>query len=301
MPILVFVQDAAPREEKQQSFVEEIQNYTQGHFRKSFRKPNDLKRLVKEAVVSADLGAVPRNRDDAEGRTQAALNQGPPNTQYSVWMKTVWTTLRNEEVVDPLAFGNTVFETKVLQLGHTCEPPLFSYKQSKKSDVTASWLRIVQGKPQATMPGKDTTIVTIYANGTLTVLQNVSGDDALHDPSSSILMMHRLDPNLVHDRLRRAWCFAASWWNEQDRFLRHDSLLYNVALYGIGHRAFENPRDHQWSSGLTIPPECPHNPLIVLDPSQRVSRSGLTIPLEEINRIIRMIELRFREWANNPM
>ena len=216
-------------------------------------------------------------------------------------MKTVWTTLRNEEVVDPLVFGDDVFETKILRLGHTCEPPLFSYKQStKQREVTASWLRIVQGEPQAAMPDEDTTIVTIYANGSLTVLQNVSGDGALQDPNSSIVRMYRLDPNLVHDRLRRAWCFAASWWSEQDRFLRHDSLLYNVALYGIGPRAFEDPRDHQWNSGLTIPPECPHNPLIVLDPSQRVSRSGLTTPHEEINRIIKMVELRFREWANNP-
>ena len=150
------------------------------------------------------------------------------------------------------------------------------------------------------MADEDATVVAIHADGTLTVLQNVTGDRSGHDPDLSIVTMHRLDPNFVRDRLERAWSFAVAWWNEHDRFLRHDSLLYNSGIYDIGHRSFEDPGEHTWGGGLPIPPECPHNPLIVLEPPRRVSPLGSqTIPARKSTRIIKMVELRFREWANN--
>ena len=73
-----------------------------------------------------------------------------------------------------------------------------------------------------------------------------------------------------------------SWWNLHDRFLRHDSLLYNVGLYDIGNRSFEDPGDCRPGHGLRHPPECPHNPLIVLNSAKRVARSGLNSPDAEI-------------------
>ena len=149
------------------------------------------------------------------------------------------------------------------------------------------------------MADEDDTAVAIHADGTLTVLQNVTGNRSGLDPNLIIVTMHRLDPNVVRDRLERAWSFAAAWWNLHDRFLRHDSLLYNVGLYDIGRRSFEDPGDHRQGHGLPVPPECPHNPLIVLNSGRRVARSGLNGPRAEITRLIRMIELRFREWANN--
>ena len=149
------------------------------------------------------------------------------------------------------------------------------------------------------MADEDATVVSIHADGTLTVLQNVTGNRSGHDPNLSFVMTHRLDPNVVCDRLERAWSFATAWWNERDRFLRHDPLLYNVGFYDIGHRSFEDPGDYISGGGLPNPPACPHNPLIVLEPSRRVSRSGLNSPGAQITRIIKMVELRFREWANN--
>ena len=300
MPVLVFAQNEGAKEPDQLRFIAEVEDYIQGHFRRSFQTPTELKRLVKEAVMSADLGGVSRTGDVADGRISEALNRRPPDTQYSVWMKTVWTTLRDEEVVDPLELGDHVFKQRVLRLGHECEPSLLSYERSKQSEATASRLRIVQGASRAAISHEDATILTIHGDGTLTAQQIVTEHGSSQDPNLGFVMMYRLDPNVVRDRLKRAWSFVAGWWNEQDRFLRHDSLLYNVGFYDIGHRSFQDPGDHEPGSGLTIPPECPHNPLIVLDPSRRMSRSDLNRPGTEISRVIRMIELRFREWTNNP-
>ena len=299
IPILVFVQDGVSREPDQQDFVDRVEDYVHGHFRKSFRSPDDLRRLVRKAVMERSLEAVPQHLAGAEGRIREALDRRPPDNQHSVWMKTAWTTLRNEEVVGPLTLTHDDFKNQFLRLGHNCEPPLFSYERPKRPEASASRLSITQGASRGAMADEDATVVDIHADGTLTVLQNVTGDRSGHDPNLSIVMMHRLDPNAVRDRLERAWSFAVAWWNEHDRFLRHDLLLYNIGLYDIGHRSFEDPGEHTLGGGLPIPPECPHNPLIVLEPSRRISRSGLNNPGVEITRTTRMVELRFREWANN--
>ena len=299
MPILVFVQDGISTEPGQQAFIAKVENYIHGHFRKSFRSSEQLKQLVKDAVMERDLSAVSDSLDGAEGRIHEALNRKPPANEYNVWMKTAWTTLRNEEVVDPLELTDDRFRHQVLRLGHDCEPPLFKYERPKQPEASASRFSIIQGALRGAMADEDTTVVAIHADGTLTVLQDVTGDRSGQDTNLNIVTMHRLDPNVVRDRLERAWSFVAAWWNEHDRFLRHDSLLYNIGLYEIGHRSFEDPREHIRGGGLLIPPACPHNPLTVLKRSRRVSRSGLNGPGAEITRIIRMIELRFREWANN--
>ena len=299
MPILVFVQDGISREPDQQGFVTKVEDYIHGHFRRSFQSPDDLRRLVKEAVMERDLEAVPQHLAGAEGRIREALNRRPPDNQHSVWMKTAWTTLRNEEVVDPLTLTHDDFKNQVLRLGHDCEPPLFRYERPKQPEASASRLSIIQGASRGAMADEDTTAVSIRADGTLTVLQNVTGSPSGHFSNLSFVTMLRLDPNVVRDRLERAWSFAVAWWNLHDRFLRHDSLLYNAGLYDIGSRSFEDPGDYRPGHGLHHPPECPHNPLIVLNSAKRVVRSGLDSPGAEITRITRMIELRFREWANS--
>ena len=127
LPILVFVQGGISREPEQQELIDRVEDYIHGHFRKSFQSPDDLKGLVKEAVMKRDLTAVPQSSGRAEGRIYEALNRRPPDNQYSVWMKTAWTTLRNEEVVDPLVLTDADFKNQVLRLGHDCEPPLFRH------------------------------------------------------------------------------------------------------------------------------------------------------------------------------
>ena len=287
MPILVFVQDGMSTEPDQQEFVDRVEDYIHGHFRRSFQSSDDLTRFVKEAVMERDLRAVPQNLGDAEGRIREALNRRPPENQQSVWMKTAWTTLRNEEVVDPLVLTDDDFKKQVLRLGHDCEPALFRYERPKQTEAGASRFSIIQGASRGGMADEDATEVAIRGDGTLTVLQNVTGYRSGHDPNLSFVTMLRLDPNIVRDRLERAWSFAAAWWNLHDRFLRHDSLLYNVGLYDIGNRSFEDPGHYRPGHGLRHPPECPHNPLIVLNSAKRVTRSGPNSASAEISRTTR--------------
>ena len=202
IPIMVFVQQGETTEPDQQRFIEEVEDYVRGHFRKSFETPNDLTRLVSEAVLSAELGAVSRGTHLPNDRLHEALNQRPPDTQNAVWMTTAWTTLRNEHVVDPLELSADIFCRQVLRQGHECEPPLFSYKSSKQSDVTVSRLRIVETPSCDQMQYGADTIATIYSNGTISVQQNVNIADGSSDLSSSfdIERMFVISPNFVESR-----------------------------------------------------------------------------------------------------
>ena len=286
-------------EPRQREFVKKVEDYIGGHFRKSFQEANDLRRFVEEAVSAADLGAASGPRTGAETRILETLSRKPEKTQGTVWMKTSWTTQRDEEVVDPLDLDDAAFKQRLQRLAHNCNPPLFSYEEGKKTESAVSRLRVLQGDLQTSMPGEHATVVTIRSNGTLTIEQNVTGA-APRDPTRSLVSMHRLDPDVVCDRLERSWSFAAAWWNDHDGPRRHDPLLYGVGLYDVGRRSFKCVADSGPGGRVLVPPECPENPLIVFDQPRRVSRSVLNTPKPEIARIIKMVKLRFRGWANNP-
>lgn len=297
LPILVFVQDGAVREPQQQEFVRRVEDYISGHFRKSFRDANDLRPMVAEAVVAADLGGAPGGQMGAEARIRAALGRKPENTQDSVWMKTCWATQRGGEVVDPVDLAGAASQRRLQQLAHNCDPPLFNYELGKKPETRLGRLRIRQGEVQGSMLDEHAMIVTVHSDGTLTVAQNVTGPPS-RDLNRVMVGMHRLDPDVVREGLDRSWSFAAAWWNDYDGPRRHDPLLYGVGFYDVGARSFERVAAHE-SGGLTIPPSCPENPLIIVDPPRPVSRAVIDEPEPEIARIITLVELRFREWASN--
>ena len=130
--IFVFLQDSVSREPRQQVFVDKVQNYVDGHWRKVFRDPEHLTELVRDAVKAADMVQEPLYQSQARTRIDAALNRRPPETQYIVWLQTVWTTSRDEEVIDPLDFGKAAFQRQFQRLAHECEQPLFTYNHQSE-------------------------------------------------------------------------------------------------------------------------------------------------------------------------
>ena len=146
--------------------------------------------------------------------------------------------------------------------------------------------------------GRDLVILELMTNGLLSISLNISGTKLDKDGIDSFSDMFFLDPSMAQERLSRAWAFSAAWWKHHDPYQRHDLLLYGVALYNVGTRYFKRPQRSSME-GITIPPECPHDPLIVFDTPRRTSRSSIeTNTTREIDRTIQMIEMRFRGWEN---
>ena len=295
--IFAFVQRGVSCEPPQQAFVDKVQDYVDGHWRNMFHDPEGLRELVRDAVKAAELTQVPGYQKKAEARIDAALNRRPPETQDVVWLQTVWTTLRDEEVVDPLDLGEGAFQRRVQRLAHECEPPLFAYEESKRLSVETSLLRVEQGDFDDWSEARNLAIVEIHTDGTLVTSQNVTGTEPRSNDLAGGFDMYFLDPDTVKARLAQAWAFAAAWWQNCDSHRRHEQLFYSIAVYDIGTRTFASPTTHHGHS-ITIPSGCPENPLVVLDRPRQVSRPGLNAPGPEIERVVTLLGRRFSQWTN---
>ena len=292
-PILVFLQADIVCEPEQRSLVERVQSYVDGHWRKSFRESAELTELVANAVAAMDFADAPFRANDAMRRITSELKWDAPSSTNSVFLRTVWTTLRDEEVIDPLDLDDDGFERALLRLGHDCDPSLFDYKHSKNSVVEASLIRISQGNLDDWREADHFVAVEVNIHGTLVVTQNAVTAEAQPGAIDQYMRVHVIDPSVVRARLIQAWSFAAAWWSDCDPYLRHDPLLYNLGLYNIGSRAFRPPPSR--GEPITIPLVPRDSPLIVFDSPRRVSRANFVGSDDEIMRVIRLIERRFRQ------
>lgn len=295
MPILVFLQEGEP-EADQEKFVERVQGYVDGHWRKVFRDSATLTKLVRDAALAANLGGARRHQAQARARIGALLSRRPPEISGAVWLQTVWATLRDEEVIDPVDLDGEAFNRQLLRLAHECVPALFDYQEGKRSIVKADYLRIEQGDFDTWQSSSALAMVEVHTNGILTTIQNAIETKARRNLTDGFFDMYFLDPAVVRARLDESWSFAAAWWKDRDPYLRYDQLLYSVALYDIGARAFK-ATPHQ-ASNLTIPPKCPHNPMLALDRPRLISRPSLNQPKAEIERIIKLLGRRFTQWSD---
>ena len=298
--ILVFLEADVPREPRQQTFVAKVQDYVHGHWRKTYRSAAELSELVRDAITAADLVVqAPPHQTEARVRIDTVLNRRPPQTDDMVWLQAVWTTLRDEEVVDPLELGHEAFKRRFLRAAHECEPALLAYEQSKRVDVTPSYLRIDQGDRNNRMQERNLVVVEFHSNGTLAIARNITGSMPATAATTGWSDMFFLDPEVVRAGLNQAWSFVSACWEDLDRYVRHDPLLYNVAIYDMGTRKFASAPQQSHSS-IEVPPACPENPLVVFDPPRRVSRADVTMYDKEVDRAITILDRTSRQWTHWP-
>ena len=295
--IFVFL-ERVEREPRQQEFIGEVEDYIDGHWRKSFSDPKGLTDLVREALREAQpmvgSGSV---EGGARERIGNAMAESPGTVETIVWAQAAWTTPRDEEVLDPTRFMDKSFQREVLRLAHEGDPSLFDYSQSKETDFGASRLRISQtGGSNRWRETRDLVVIALYENGTLSVALNVTG--LVTREPADLGDLYRVDPTTLGGRLEQAWTFAYRWWEHIDPYHRHEPLLYNTALHDVGSRRLEVAPIQQQTS-YTVPGSCPHDPLWIYERPRKAVRRDLREPTEEIKHTLNMTKLRFKDWEGN--
>lgn len=102
--IFVFL-EAGDREPRQQEFVRSVEDYVVGHWRKTFRTPEELEELVEQALREGrPMVATGNAEGGSRERIGAAFAEKPDRVECIVWAQVAWTTPRDEEVVDPTDF-----------------------------------------------------------------------------------------------------------------------------------------------------------------------------------------------------
>jgi Domain of unknown function (DUF4062) len=173
--IFVFL-EGGDREPRQQEFVSSVEDYVDGHWRKSFSSSEELAERVEQALREGrPMVAAGNAQGGSRERIGAAFAKRPDRVEGIVWAQVAWTTPRDEEVVDPTSFMETRSQRDVLRLAHEGDTPLFDYSQAKDTRVEASRLRLTQGDPGDWRGGRDLVVVDLYENGTLSVSINVTG------------------------------------------------------------------------------------------------------------------------------
>lgn len=197
-------------------------------------------------------------------------------------------TPRAGKVIDPVTFADRDFERNLQRLAHETDPPLLEYSKENNVHAQADRIIIEQGVPMNWSREQDIIQLVIRKDGTLSLTLNVTGLEDRRDLAAGYF----LDPQIVRKRLQQAWRFCDAWWERLDPHLRHNPLMYNVAIYDIGSRRLETP-PNQPVNRISVPPEFPGNPLVVFDQAEKVSRNDLH-GLQEVERFVTMIGLRFR-------
>lgn len=286
-----------PTDPQQQAFLTQVTGYVEGHWRKSFRSLDELGQLLETALWEAKpLIASSSAGGGAAMRLNTAFNAGPPHDDSIVWVQIAWTTLRDEEVIDPLLLMDKNYQRKIQTLAHCGDAPLLSFDLAKQTTAGASRLRISQGDVHKWREARDLVIIDLYENGTLAVAINVTGLEPDDARGNHLARMYHIDPEHVQRRLIQAWGFAARWWEETDPFLRHGLLEYNAGLRDIGRRKLEKPAPQYGGSySVTVPSVQPHDPLWAYDRPRRIARRDLTSPASDLDRITRMLGQRFVE------
>lgn len=286
--IFVFV-EKLECEASQKALVDRVQDYVGGHWRKSFSTVSELEALVTQAVREADLSTA-SGTGNAEVRLERAFSESPGPDSVT-WLKTVWVTDRDEEVIDPLLLGESVRQ-RALELGHSGNPPLLDYTQAKSADAGISKLVLNQGATDAWRDARDLVTVEISSDGTLAITTNVTGLRPREFAGGSILAdLHLIIREDVERRVQQSWAFASAWWNDRDPYERHAPLLFDARLFHVDRRRFVD-KSMDDSHGVLVSEPYPENPARILDAPRLLSRADLPNPTPHIERITEMLRRR---------
>ena len=290
--ILLFI-EKTQYEPEQERFIRSITSYVGGHWRKLFSTIEELESLIEQTLREMTPMSGTNPEGVARERINATFAIRPAKNDSIVWVQVVWTTLRDEEVIDPVRFMDRSFQDEIQRLGHSAEVHLFDYALGKQALADASRLHISQGDTGNWREDRNLVESDIYENGTLSIALNVTGVKAKTRPSHDISGLYQIDPDMVSQRLALAFNFARGWWNLIDLYGRHEPLLYNLVLHDVGTRRLEKPTPHQ--NSITLPWFNPPNPLRFYEHPRRISRAELESPSATIEHAMTILKIRFQD------
>ena len=283
--ILVFRHTGVSPDDAQQGFVEKVEDYVGGHQRTCFHDPASLRDAIKRTM------SVAKKRDMSRASKAAtrlnAMISPPQDADRNVWVHSVWTTARDGEDIDVMEMSSQEYLRTIQRMAHDNGQPLLNYDCKSVPKQRATELTLIQTTDDdATCPK---VVLKIAKDWTLSIQQQVV--QPYCDPTEYILTAFCLKPSDVRTLLARAWKFAEKWWNRYDSYRRHDVLFCNIILYNWQDRLFtEQPTNR-------VPMSLYQNnkPLQVFDQPRQLSRQDLEAPSGEIERVLKVIELRLRE------
>lgn len=284
MPILAFLLDE-DRDSDAERLASRVSDYVEGQFRKTVKKPEDLRIAVESATRELVRQMKMPVRD--KGSIQRVLAETVRDSNETL-LRFVIGPERVGELVDPLRLGTPEFEHLVMETGHRLEIGLLSFRAPKTATVEIDYLELEQGNPHGRTPGEPRIRIRIQADGLLSVEQQVTGvstGDRNRNPFASMSIV----ASDVREGLLASFRFTSALLEALDPHQRYQRFVYGVALANLEHRTWVEeeptggPFPMRYGEDRTV---------LAFEEPRTIPRQRLKRPESEVERAVTLFQRR---------
>lgn len=284
IPILVFVQ-RVEKDEPASSLASRFSHYVGGRYRREFSEATELERLVVESLepLMATLRKRERNPEDV----QEKLGLSDRDSRDGCRLCLVVGPFVEDVVVDPMRLEEDAFQESVLRVVH--ETKFFSYRCGGKDPrLRVDGLVIAE---VSDVGGGEAASLELDCSGLLRLERPILGE---RNPATfgdtSLSYLFEIPVGDLDRALAVEMAAASALLDLIDPYERYGTLLYNVALAGIGQRNIVDAptRSNSYSGRF-------HDmgSLVAYDAPRRIARPALReTQSEEARRIISLLRRR---------
>ena len=280
--VFVFIQDTN-RDEAAKRLVKTVSDYVHGFYRRTFRSPADLVRLVEDATKNLDI--------PNEGHAMQVFNDAFSKAHIindEACVRFMLVPIRKDELLDPVSLETTELKDQILELAHAREIRLFSYERAKSVTVTVDSMVLhqtdVRGRGQI-----DEVLLEITSEGAIRIDANVTN---LGLPESDVSMnsYYVIVEEDILIRLTASFALCRVFFDSRDPYRRHEQFIYNATLQQVGHRSIVQDRPAgQTSYSVGFDDD---TPVIAFDQPRQTNRTTINSPQPEIDAIVTMFRRR---------
>ncbi|HSW29531.1 MAG TPA: DUF4062 domain-containing protein [Longimicrobiales bacterium] len=243
-PILVFLEEG-DRDPDAARLAQAASDYTQGRLRRTYGNPEELGREVHRALDELIPALRSPLRNPSE--VQAALLSFD-RTQDDVILRVCSGPQAQGELLDVLRFDDEALHQEIYRMGHDPAVGIFSYEEPKEANVAREALTIIQGRDRG---DRKYSRVTVTTSGLMLVDTNVTGrtrQDPIRDMGTVLVLLE----DDVLQGVRRALKATAALYDLFDPHRRHERVLLNAALAGVGYRTWQREAVRRQTYGMRM-------------------------------------------------
>ena len=280
--VLAFLQSIG-RDERATRFADQISDYVNGTFRRTFDSANDLERAVADAVA-----AIP-SRNSTPMTSPASIRDvllKPPQIRNDASLRLVLASERDEEIFPPQRLASRELLDTVFAIAHSRAVGLFEYESPKTHKIDGDRLVVEQNDDQRSRSGSKRVRLSLSESGLFALEANVTGRAPRDDfgGMSSALVVAVPD---IEEVLRTFFAFILSMWDNVDPHKRHHQLLYDVRLMNQEFRRVVRDAGPRSSTTMNMRG---NEPILAFPQPRQIGRDDLKDPDSEIARIVTVLE-----------
>jgi hypothetical protein len=280
--VLAFLQ-SVERDERATRFANQISNYVDGTFRRTFETAADLERSVAEAVA-----AIP-SRNSSPMTSPASIRDvllQPPLIRNDASLRLVLASERDEEIFSPQRLTSRELLDIIFDIAHSRVVGLLEYESPKTHEIDRNHLIVEQHDDQRSRSGSKRVRLSLSESGLLVLDANVTGRAPRDDFGGLSTAFVVAIPD-IENVLRTFFAFVRGMWDNIDPHKRHHQLLYDVRLMNLEFRRVVRDANPRSSTAMNMRG---NDPVMAFPEPRRISRDDLKNPDAEIARIVTVLE-----------